>query len=172
MYFRRLGFRVGAGSYHWANTTNWPTVDGRKQIQQLTCYRPHCDASYFDFVIFMIVHFCTWVVIAVPKGSDVPVNSDKDFEIWHNGLSLDDQQEVDDFIERFRIKAPAEMNRRKDNHEPKITDVDVHIFRLDPGGFLVFNAHKLYHATITPYQDELNFRKFLALHVLMWQSST
>ena len=167
-YFQDRGLDVGVGSYHWAATDgeDWtPDENGVRRLNHLTIYKGHCDTRYFNFVIFMVVQCWTWVLIAVPKGSSVADNCNDEFERWRAKQPAKDQEEINEYIKMFKRKAPGEMQKKFKEH---ITDVDVHIYRLDPGGYLTFKANMLYHSTLTPYQTSECFRQFLALHNYQW----
>eukprot|EP00529_Nitzschia_sp_RCC80_P010834 CAMPEP_0113441690 /NCGR_PEP_ID=MMETSP0014_2-20120614/1214_1 /TAXON_ID=2857 /ORGANISM="Nitzschia sp." /LENGTH=619 /DNA_ID=CAMNT_0000332545 /DNA_START=251 /DNA_END=2110 /DNA_ORIENTATION=+ /assembly_acc=CAM_ASM_000159 len=163
---------IRAGSYHKAVGDQ---VNGTKP--ELSCYRGHCDVCYFDNVIFTVVQFWTWVFIAVPKGKAVPAHSNDDFEEWRHGrkeihgcrLNEADQEKVNKYYTKFKQEAPGEMNKK---YEETIEDVDVYAFLLEPGGYLAFSAHILYHSTLTSYQTSDSFRELLALHGFQWHRTT
>lgn len=124
------------------------------------------DKKLFEYVVFLLIQGFSYTVVAVPQGTKLAWTSDRAFSIWRGSLKLAERRKVDQFIENFKEDAFREMKTRWAEDWKKSTRVDVHYFSMQPGCLLVFQADRLYHASIVPSTSKDTPRTLLVFHPL------
>ena len=114
--------------------------------------------------MFVLIQGFSYTVVAVPHGTKLPWTSDQEFSSWKASLSLAEGKRVDKFIKNFKEDALREMKTRWNKDWKKNASVDIHYFGMRPGCFLIFQANRLYHASIIPSTDKGALRTMLVFH--------